>query len=74
MIDHNDFELANEPSPDMLYIQELETELATAENTIHEAERSFQQLREDYHTLQEYSFTLQDILLKNGISFPKLYG
>ena len=58
----------------MLYIQELETELVVAENTIHEAEESFQQLREDYHTLQEYSFSLQDILAKNGISFPKLYG
>ena len=51
MIDRNDFELANEPSPNMLYIQELETELVVAENTIHEAERSFQQLREDYLVL-----------------------
>lgn len=74
MINRNDFEFANEPFPYKLYIQELETELVVAENTIHEAERSFQQFREDYHTLQEYSFTLQDILAKNGISFPKLYG
>lgn len=74
MINRNDFEFADEPFPDMLYIQKLETELVVAENTIHEAEESFQQLREDYLTLQEYSFALQDILAKNGISFPKLYG
>ena len=74
MINRNDFEFANEPFPDMLYIRELETELVVAENTIHEAEESFQQLRDDYHTLQEYSFALQNILAKNGISFPKLYG
>lgn len=74
MINHYDFDQFNEPFSDKLYIQELEAELATAENTIHEAEGSFQQLREDYHTLQEYSFTLQNILVKNGISFPKLYG
>ena len=71
MIDHNDFEHANEPFPDKLYIQELEAELATANNTIREAEEAFQQLRNDYHTLQEYSLILQDILLKNGISFPE---
>ena len=70
MINRNDFEFANEPFPDMLYIQELETELVVAENTIHEAEESFQQLRSDYHTLREYSFILQNILLKNEISFP----
>lgn len=74
MINRNDFEFANEPFPYKLYIQELETELVVAENTIHEAEESFQQLREDYLTLQKYSFALQDILAKNGISFPKLYG
>lgn len=74
MINRNDFEFANEPFPDKLYIQEFETELVVAENTIHEAEESFQQLREDYLTLQEYSFALQDILAKNEISFPKLYG
>ena len=74
MINRNDFEFADEPFPDRLYIQELEPELVVAENTIHEAEESFQQLREDYLTLQEYSFALQDILAKNGISFPKLYG
>ena len=74
MINRNDFEFANEPFPDMLYIRELETELVVAENTIHKAEESFQQLRDDYHTLQEYSFALQNILAKNGISFPKLYG
>ena len=74
MIDRNDFWHANEPFPDKLYIQELEAELAVSENTIHEAEETFQQLKDDYHTLQEYSLILQDILLKNGISFPKLYG
>ena len=71
MIDHNDFEHANEPFPNKLYIQELEAELATANNTIREAEEAFLQLRSDYHTLQEYSFILQDILLKNEISFPE---
>ncbi len=64
MINHYDFDQFNEPFPNKLYIQELEAELATAENTIHEAEESFQQLRDDYHTLQEYSLTLQDILIK----------
>lgn len=42
MIDHNDFEHANEPFPDKLYIQKLEAKLATANNTIREAEESFQ--------------------------------
>ncbi len=49
MINHYDFDQFNEPFPDKLYIQELEAELATAENTIHEAEESFQILRNDYH-------------------------
>lgn len=74
MIDRNDFDQFNELFPDKLYIQELEAELATANNTICEAEEAFQQLRSDYHTLREYSFILQNILLKNEISFPKLYG
>jgi predicted Zn-dependent protease len=74
MIDRNDFDQFNELFPDKLYIQELEAELATANNTIREAEEAFQQLRSDYHTLREYSFILQNILLKNEISFPKLYG
>ena len=71
MINHYDFDQFNEPFPDRLYIPELEAELAAAKNTIHETEESFQQLRDDYHTLQEYSFILQDILLKNEISFPE---
>lgn len=54
--------------------KELETELAAAENSIHEAEESFQILRNDYNDLQEYVSILQDILLKNGISFPELYS
>ena len=74
MIDRNDFDQFNELFPGKLYIQELEAELATANNTIREAEEAFQQLRSDYHTLREYSFILQNILLKNEISFPKLYG
>lgn len=74
MIDRNDFDQFNELFPDKLYIQELEAELATANNTIREAEEAFQQLRSDYHTLREYSFILQNILLKNEISFSKLYG
>ena len=37
----------NEPFPYKLYIQELEAALAVAENTIHEAEESFQILRND---------------------------
>ena len=64
----------NEPFPYELYVKELETELAVAENTIHEAEESFQILRNDYHDLQEYVSILQDILLKNEISFPELYS
>ena len=64
----------NEPFPYKLYIQELETELTAAENTIHEAEESFQILRNDCHNLQEYVSILQDILSKNGISFPELYS
>ena len=50
----------NEPFPYKLYVKELETELAVAENTIHD--------------LQDYVSILQDILLKNGISFPELYS
>ena len=64
----------NEPFPYKLYAKELETALAVAENTIHEAKESFQILRNDYHDLQEYVSILQDILLKNGISFPELYS
>ena len=64
----------NEPFPYKLYVKELETELAVAENTIHEAEESFQMLRNDYHDLREYVSILQDILSKNGISFPMLYS
>ena len=64
----------NEPFPYKLYVKELETELAVAENTIHEAEESFQILRNDYHDLQEYVSGLQDILSKNGISYPELYS
>ncbi len=62
----------NEPFHYKLYVKELETELAVAESTIHEAEESFQILRNDYHDLQEYVFVLQDILVKNEISFPEL--
>ena len=64
----------NESFPYKLYVKELETELAVAENTIHKAEESFQILRNDYHDLQEYVSILQDILLKNRISFPELYS
>ncbi len=64
----------NEPFPYKFYVKELETELAVAENTIHEAEESFQILRNDYHDLQEYISVLQDILSKNGISYPELYS
>lgn len=64
----------NEPFPYKLYVKELETELAVAENTIHEAEESFQILRNNYHDLQEYVSVLQNILSKNGISFPELYS
>ena len=74
MINHYDLDQFNEPFPNKLYIQELEAELAVAENTIHEAEESFQQLKDDYHTLRESFLILQDILPKNGISFSKLYG
>ena len=56
------------------FTKELETELAVAENTIHEAEESFQILRNNYHDLLEYVSILQDILSKNGISFPELYS
>ena len=59
----------NEPFPYKLYVKELETELAVAENTIHKAEESFQTHRNNYHDLQDYVSILQDILLKNGISF-----
>ena len=68
MINHN------EPFPYRLYLKELETQLAVTENTIYEAEESFQILKNDYHDLQEYVSILQDILLKNGISFPELYS
>ena len=64
----------NEPFPYKLYIKEFETELAMTENTIYEAEESFQILKNDYHDLQEYVSILQDILLKNRISFPELYS
>lgn len=71
MIDRNDFDQFNEPFPDKLYILGLEAELATANNTVRKAEEAFQQLRSDYHTLQDYSFILQNILLKNESSFPE---
>ena len=64
----------NEPFPYKLYVKELETELAVAENTIHKAEESFHTHRNIYHDLQDYVSILQDILLKNGISFPELYS
>ena len=52
----------NEPFPYKLYVKELETELAVAENTIHKAEESFQTHRNNYHDLQDYVSILQDIL------------
>jgi hypothetical protein len=68
------FQQELEPSAPKLYVKELETELAVAENTIHKTEESFQILRNNYHNLQEYVSILQDILTKNETSFPELYG
>ena len=67
MIDYRDFEHLSEPFPYKLYIRELETELAVAENTIHEAEEAF-------HYLREHTNILEDLLRQNGLSFPEFYG
>lgn len=74
MINRNDYEQIYKSISSKLYVKELQAEFSVAENTIHEAEESFQILRNDYHDLQEYVSILQDILLENGISFPKFYG
>lgn len=74
MIDYRDFEHLSEPFPYKLYIQELEIELAVAENTIRETEEAFQYLRNDYHNLREHAAILEELLRQNGISFPEFYG
>lgn len=74
MTHKNDFHFPSEPFPYKLYIRELETELAVAENTIHEAEEAFHYLRQDYYNLREHTNILEYLLRQNGIPFPEFYG
>ena len=52
----------------------LELELMVANETIREAEESFDQLRKDYHALREHTDKLEAILKEHDIPFPKFWG
>ena len=53
---------------------ELELELMIANETIREAEESFDQLRRDYHALREHADQLEAILREHNIPFPQFWG
>lgn len=50
---------------------DLELELMVANETIREAEESFDQLRKEYHALREHTDKLEAILKEHDIPFPK---
>lgn len=53
---------------------ELELELMAANETIREAEESFDKLRRDYRALREHTDKLEAILKEHGIPFPAFWG
>jgi hypothetical protein len=53
---------------------DLELELMVANETIREAEKSFNQLRKDYNALREHTDELESILREYGIPFPEFWG
>lgn len=55
-------------------MSELETELMVANETIREAEESFDQLRKEYHALREHTDKLEAILQEHNIPFPAFWG
>ena len=55
-------------------VNDLEIELAIAEETILEAEECFSKLREDYHALREHTDVLEKLLKDHGIKVPEFWG
>lgn len=55
-------------------MNELELELMVANETIREAEESFDKLRKDYHALRIHTDKLESILREQGIAFPEFWG
>ena len=55
-------------------MSELEIELMVANETIREAEESFDRLRKDYHALREHTDKLESILREHNIPFPAFWG
>lgn len=53
---------------------DLELELMVSNETIREAEESFDQLRKEYHALREHTDKLESILKEHDIPFPKFWG
>ncbi len=54
--------------------EDLEIELAIAEETIREAEESFDLLRKDYHALREHTDKLEALLKTHNIDYPHFWG
>lgn len=54
--------------------KDLLTELAVANETIQEAEKAFDKLRKDYHSLREHTDRLEAILREHSIPFPEFWG
>lgn len=55
-------------------MKNLEIELMVANETIREAEESFDKLRKDYHELRKHTDKLEAILRKHKIPFPEFWG
>lgn len=54
-------------------MNELGIDLMVANEAIHEAEEAFDQLRKDYHALQEHTDQLESILREYEIPFPEFW-
>jgi hypothetical protein len=52
----------------------LELEYIIAQETLREAEESFDKLRKDYHALREYTDMLETLLRSHGIDYPEFCG